>query len=324
MTTRSVMRRLWLHLLLYVATWVSTTLTFALGWSAPAAPLAARLLAGLQFGATVMAVLTAHEAGHWVRARRYGVDSSLPYFIPLPLGFGTMGAVIRLRGKIPHRDALVDIGASGPLWGLAVAVPLLALGFALSSVAPVPAGLLPAALPSPASVLGLIQSLRVAETVAPATQVLGDDLLTLVVQRLVVGALPPGHEVYAHPVLVAAWFGLLVTMLNLVPVGQLDGGHVAYALLGERARTVGWVVVLGLLGAAAVFSASWLMWALVVGRFVGLGHPPVLDAERPLSPRMRAMAWFTLGCAVLTFMPMPVGIGLVPVKPAGPVAAAVR
>lgn len=301
-------RALAVHLLLYVATWASTTLTFAFGWTSADRPIDERLGHGLLFGAGVMAIMTAHEAGHWFFARRHGVESSLPYFIPLPLGFGTMGAVIRLRGRIPHRDALVDIGASGPLWGLAVALPLLCVGYALSTVAVLPDGVLPDRLPSPTSLLGLVDAFRRVEGPAALVQVFGDNLLTLGVQRLVIGPLAPNQDVYAHPVLIAAWFGLLVTMLNLAPVGQLDGGHVAHALFGERARRLGTLVVVVLLGAAFVFSASWAVWALVVGRFVGVGHPEVAAPEQPLSPRRRAVAWVTLAFAVLTFMPMPLGV----------------
>ncbi len=316
------MRGLVGHLLLYLATWTSTTLTFALGWTSGDRAMSERLLDGLFFGAGVMAIMTAHEAGHWYFARRHGVDSSLPYFIPLPLGFGTMGAVIRLRGRIPHKDALVDIGASGPLWGLAVALPLSVLGCSLSTVAPVPEGVLPDRLPSPTSVLGLLDSFRSVEGPAALVQVFGDNLLTLAVQRLVLGPLPAGHEVFAHPVLIAAWFGMLVTMLNLAPVGQLDGGHVAHALFGERARTLGRVVVGVLVVAAFVFSASWLVWAFVVGRFVGVGHPEVAQPERPLSPRRRAVAYVTLAFAVLTFMPTPLGVKLASVTELRPAAPA--
>ena len=192
------------------------------------------------YAAVVMLILTAHEMGHFLMARAHGVDSSWPYFLPLPLGFGTLGAVIRLKGRIPTRDALVDIGAAGPLAGLLIAVPMLFVGAALSSVERLPDDV-NITLPPTMSLLHLASDLGLwlkseffggAAPALPRYQLFGDNLLTLLAVRVTHGALPPGTDLIAHPVFLAAWFGLVMTMLNLLPVGQLDGGHLTH----DRAR----------------------------------------------------------------------------------------
>jgi membrane-associated protease RseP (regulator of RpoE activity) len=164
------------------------------------------------FAVPLMAILLAHELGHYLAARWHRVPASLPYFIPLPSlsPFGTMGAVISMPGRIRSRNALLDIGAAGPLAGMVVAVPVLLVGLAQSEVR---------------------------ELSGPALQE-GNCLLYLLLKRLVVGPIPPGHDVWISPAAFAGWAGLLVTALNLLPIGQLDGGHIAYALLGERQNQV--------------------------------------------------------------------------------------
>src|SRR5690606_1341938 len=222
------------HVVLGVLTLVACTVTFQLLFAQPAAGMGD----AFTFALCLLLILGSHEMGHWFLARHHGVDASLPYFIPTPLvGFGTLGAVIRLRGRIPDRRALVDIGASGPLAGLVVAIPLLIYGLAQSPVVPaVPsafAGGGPESrwgglgrLPGSARV-GAWWRWRGCERALGLR--FGGTLLLPVLTRGVFG-IPPGFDVAAHPVVLAAWVGLLVTMLNLLPIGQLDGGHLAYAL----------------------------------------------------------------------------------------------
>lgn len=255
---------------------------------------------GWVFAVPLLSILVVHELGHYVMARWHRVPASLPMFIPFPNLFGTMGAVIAMKGRIRTRDALVDIGAAGPLAGLAVALPVTALGLALSKVEPV------------AGRTGIL--------------VEGDSLLYLLLKRAVVGPIPAGHDVWLHPVAFAGWAGLFVTMMNLLPVGQLDGGHVAYALLGPRHDRISrWV--LGVLLAHAVGVAVWClaqarwswdaanltpaviwgMWALLgrgLLRMSGDKHPPTNDDAA--SPARRAVALVTLVCFVLLFMPLPI------------------
>ncbi len=312
--------RLWPHLLLFVLT-VGTTLSaypaafrHVLPWQALGdLPLWSEALA---FSLTLLAILGAHEMGHYVFARLHKVDATLPYFIPLPIvGIGTLGAVIRIRGRIPHRNALVDIGASGPLAGLVVAVPLLLWGLGHSQVVAVP----PAELTFPAEdsllmvlrglfawVMELItQTPSPPEPYVPGATVFGHSLLMQGLTWLALGPLPANTEVMMHPVVIAGWFGLFVTLLNLLPVGQLDGGHLAYALWGPRARWVGKAAALVLLGLTLFATASWGLWLVVTSKVVGFGHPEVIEPEAPLS---RGRKWVCALCflaLIACAMPIP-------------------
>ena len=260
---------------------------------------------GLPFAASLVAILFTHEMGHYVLARRYGVKATLPYFIPVPFGFGTLGAVIRMRSAIPSRRATLDIGAAGPLAGLVVALPLYVVGLALSEVKAVPE-FTPSPLLSP---LAIVRALAAGHSLLAAPSgatVFGESLLTWAARRLVVGDLPPGYDLVPHPIMLAAWLGILVTTLNLVPAGQLDGGHVLYALLGRRrALAASRVVSAALLAAGFFFAWSWMLWWFLTRFVVGLGHPPA-EVEAPLDRRRRAIAWLSLALFVATFMPVPV------------------
>lgn len=263
---------------------------------------------GVAFAATLMGILLCHEMGHWVVARRHGVDVSLPYFIPMPpqLSFGTMGAVIKMRTPIADRDALLDVGAAGPLAGLVVAIPLLVIGLARSELGPIEPG-------------GVLE---------------GNSLFYLFAKYAVFQrVLPDGStDVQLHPMAFAAWVGILVTMINLIPIGQLDGGHVLRAWIGDRhERVSGWLhrgllavsatVAAGMiavararghgwsdaLGWAATGATPWAVWAilLLVLRRAGGGayHPPVGDGA--LSPTRRRLALAVLVVFVLIFTPVP-------------------
>jgi membrane-associated protease RseP (regulator of RpoE activity) len=261
------------------------------------------LLAGWTFAVPLLAILVAHEFGHYFAALLHRVPASLPYFIPLPLlsPFGTMGAVIAMPDRIRSRNALLDIGAAGPLAGLVVAIPVLAWGISQSPVGPLP---------------------------ERYTQE-GQSLVYFALKYLVVGPIPEGSDVSLHPTALAGWAGLLVTMINLVPFGQLDGGHIAYALFGTKQdRFAPWLrrflfslflvnlayfAVPTLLGTsnlelyeAILNSHFWLVWYLFLGllaRFAGPEHPPFEPG--PLSPGRRAVAWLCLLVFVGLFMPTP-------------------
>jgi membrane-associated protease RseP (regulator of RpoE activity) len=307
--------RPWLHVVLFLATAASVFFTFLTqsGGGVESEALVDQAKGSAWFTASVMAILLAHELGHFVMARRHGVDSTWPFFIPLPLGFGTMGAVIRLRGRIPTRDALVDIGAAGPLAGLAVCVPLWALGVWLSRVSPTPD--LSDTFPGQFSLWALVTHFSDAAPTGSVVQVFGDNLLGLGLQWLIKGPLPPGHDLFAHPVLVAAWFGFLVTMLNLLPVGQLDGGHLTFAWFGRRAEPIGRVVAAIILVASLLFSTSWLVWFLLVTFVVKFQHPPVVDDEAPLSRSRKLVCAACFVFTVLTFMPTPLRFASLPTVP---------
>jgi membrane-associated protease RseP (regulator of RpoE activity) len=297
-----------LHVALFLAT-VATTLWAGFQLS----PLAARaptlpnvVRGGLPFAASLVAILFCHEMGHYLVARRHGVFATLPYFIPVPFGAGTLGAVIRMRSQIPSRRAALDIAAAGPIAGFVVAVPLLLWGLAHSELRAVSTTPVGSALASPYALVRALLLGRPLLAGEPGTQFFGDSLVTTAAARLVHGTLPPGTDLILHPVAFAAWLGLLVTTLNLVPLGQLDGGHVVYALVGRRwAHVVSRLVSWGLLAAGLFLSWNWVVWWALTRFVIGLKHPPSVE-EEPLDPARAAVAVLSLVLFVLTFIPVPV------------------
>jgi membrane-associated protease RseP (regulator of RpoE activity) len=243
------------------------------------------LLSGVPFAATLLLTLGVHEFGHYFTARYYGVSVSLPYFIPVPppFMFGTLGAVIRMRSPANDKNVLFDIAAAGPIAGLLIAIPAVLLGIHWSTLVP--------AIPG-------------------AWTTFGDSALTRTLLTLRFGPIPAGMRLYSHPMFDAAWVGLLVTALNLMPVGQLDGGRIAYALFGRRHRVVGIVTFVALLALGLItWSPNWVVWALFVFLFVGFQHGPPLDDVTPLTPGRRVVGWACLLLLVLLLPPIPIDIG---------------
>lgn len=258
------------------------------------------VVGSLQFTVAAISILGAHELGHYVLARRHRVRASLPYFIPLPLlGFGTLGAVIRVRDRIPTRNALVDIGAAGPLAGFVMCLPFLAWGYAHSRFAPLP--------PTGSTLLGPMSLWSVVQHGIPRLDpiIYGDNLLLRGVERVFLGPRPPGTDVIAHPFVIAGWLGTLVTMLNLFPIGQLDAGHLTYAVFGNRARTIGRCALVALAVLTVAVSFTWVVWLLVVALVVGVRHPPVTVPEEPLGAARGWLCVASLVVAVLCFLPAP-------------------
>jgi membrane-associated protease RseP (regulator of RpoE activity) len=241
------------------------------------------LLDGLPYAAALLGILAAHEMGHYLTARRLGTPTSLPYFLPMPLGFGTFGAVINMAAPPRNRRHLLAIAAAGPLAGLAVALPVLLLGLSLSQVEPLPT-------------LGVYQ-------------MEGNSLLYAALKFLMFGQLLPanGQDVFIHPVAFAGWAGLLVTGLNLIPAGQLDGGHIVYALLGERrARVIFWAV-LAALAVLAFFWQGWILWLFLIFLFGRMRLAP-LDDVTTLTGRQQALAIAMIFIFILVFTPIPLRI----------------
>lgn len=283
--------RPFVNLVLVALTFLTTTAAGAFHYASYAADFGGSALpspgtaavGGLWYSLTIMAILGAHELGHYFACRYYAVDASLPYFLPAPIPLtGTLGAFIKIRQQIRSKRVLFDIGVAGPFAGFAVALPALLLGVGLSHISPVPDDM-----------EGLW---------------LGEPLLFKAVAWLLWGNVPDGYGINLHPMGFAAWFGLLATALNLFPVGQLDGGHVSYAVLGRRSSyvTLGMVAVaIGL----TFFSMSWLFWTmlLVVMIFVmGPHHPRTLDEHVPLDKTRMALAAIALVMFVLCFTPAPI------------------
>ena len=234
-------QRVWLHVLLFLLTILSTM-----------------TVGGAMFAAGLLSILTAHEFGHYFAARWYGVPVSLPYFIPFPFSlFGTLGAFIRMSPRIPHRRALFDIAAAGPLAGLVLAIPFSYVGITLSAM--------------------------VRKDALPGNVItLGEPLLFQGLGWLAHGSLGENVDLLLHPLAFAGWAGMFVTALNLLPIGQLDGGHISHSLLGFRSRQV----ALGIFGSLAVYSIigqnyTWLP-LLVLLFVIGIRHPPSVDEGLPL------------------------------------------
>lgn len=240
------------------------------------------LLKGIPFSATLLAILVTHEFGHYLLSRIHRTPASLPLFIPgFPQLVGTFGAIIRMRGPIGNRKALFDIGVAGPLAGFVVAVAALAIGLHWSEVV-VDAG--------------LVDTFR-----------LGPSLLLDAFIWVFMGQIPFGHVVDLHPMAAAAWFGLFITSLNLIPIGQLDGGHVAYALWGERQRTVAFALLPLLLILGFAGWPGWFVWIAMAGLF-GFGHPPIRDPEADLGAGRVWIGRLTVIIFILTFSPIPITV----------------
>jgi len=288
--------RWWLHGLLFAMTFLTTTyagVVFAAGFR-PAllfrlerAPslLDPRLFReGLVFSLPLLAVLLAHELGHYLVCRHYGIDASPPYFIPFPPQVslvGTMGAFIRIRAPIRDKRQLFDMAVAGPIAGFAVAVPLLAWGVSHSRVNPSPA-------------------------LAEGTVIFQYPMLVQIFQRLFAGATYTSVDVVEHPVFLAAWFGLFVTALNLLPLGQLDGGHAVYAVFGRFQRVLA-LPLLALLAVLGLKWPGWWVWVLFT-LFTGLRHPPVANEGEPLDERRKLVAAAVLLIFVLCFSPVPIEV----------------
>jgi membrane-associated protease RseP (regulator of RpoE activity) len=248
----------------------------------------AALTSGLTFSIPLMMILFAHEMGHYLTSRYHNVDASLPYFIPAPPSLfiiGTFGAFIRMRQPARTRRVMFDIGAAGPWAGVILAIPAVIIGLYLSDVTP------------------LDKSGGGLE--------LGNSILFLGLSRLVLGVDPSTVNVNLNPIAFAGWLGLFVTTLNLLPVGQLDGGHVVYALFPRRHRTISVLFVISCVLMVLVplalglnFWGGWLVWA-VLSVALGLGHPSTVDRDTPLNPRRALAAWATVALFIVTFSPVP-------------------
>lgn len=300
------------HVVLFLATVLTTFGSFFFFFTSPAEDLSDRVVGSALFSFCAMLILGAHEMGHYLMARQHNVDASLPYFIPFPLGFGTMGAVIRLKGEIPNRNALVDIGAAGPLAGMLIALPLLIVGMRLSPLGDAPP--MPASFPGANSVIVFLPKLfelfRDGQEPLVMSQYFGHNLLSRGLQEWIVGPLPPGKDLFAHPVFLAAWFGMVVTMLNLIPIGQLDAGHLTFAWFGPRAVTIGKVMSVVLLVLTVFFHFSWFLWFLLTRKLVGYNHPEVTMPNEPLSTGRKVVCVVCFVLFALTLMPAAAVINL--------------
>jgi len=273
-----VIKEKWIvNLILFIITLGTTTLAGAVYDGS----IIDAVLSGLPYSITLMLILGVHEFGHYFAAKSFAVKATLPFFIPFPSIVGTMGAVIKTKSPIPDRKALFYIGAMGPIPGFAVSLAAVIAGVMLSEIQPLP----------PAEGL---------------TPVFGNSILFGFIVYLVHGTIPGGFDIVLHPFAWAGWIGFLVTSLNLIPIGQLDGGHVLYSLIGRKQVYAGWVSLASLC-VLTYFWPGWGVWILLTLIVLMVAHPPIPEVIE-LSVKEKAAGWFCILILVLTFVPVPVQI----------------
>jgi len=267
-----------LHIVLFILTMLSTLFVGALQTGADILKDPWKIYYGLPFALTLMIILLTHELSHYFASKKHGVNATLPYFIPAPTIIGTFGAFIKMKSPIVTRKALIDIGASGPIAGFIVSVIAVLIGLHLSEIVPV------------------------AETKGALT--LGDSILFSFLAQTVLGVTPADSDILLNPVAFAGWIGLFVTSMNLIPVGQLDGGHIAFALLGEKQTRLSFILVLVMSLLGVLLWEGWIIWAVLL-LVLGLRHPPVISWEVPLDTRRKVIGWIAFLIFILTFIPVP-------------------
>ena len=266
-----------LNIVLLVLTFITTTIAGANAegafWNV--------MISGLPYSIAIIIILLSHEMGHYFAAKRFGVRATLPYFIPFPSLFGTMGAVIKTKSPIPDRRALFYIGTMGPLSGFVVSLIAVIIGIYLSEIKPVP-------VPSK-------------EILIP---VMGDSLLFKFLVWKIHGTMHPGYDLYLSGIAWAGWIGFFVTSLNLIPIGQLDGGHILYSLIGRKQVCFGWCALCIIICLAFVWP-GWIVWIVLSLVLFMIAHPAVPDSA-PLSTQEKALGWFCMSLLIFTFIPIPV------------------
>jgi membrane-associated protease RseP (regulator of RpoE activity) len=308
-----------LHLGLFIITFITTTIAGVQWASASGGPYElSELLTGLPYSISILLIITFHEFGHYFAAVYHKVKATLPFYIPFPpipylINFGTMGAVIRTRTRIQSKKAMFDIGVTGPIAGFLVTIAILIYGFL--------------------NVPGVEYLLSIHPDYFEPTYgkegyalVFGDSLLFSFLKEIFVKPgqfFPPMSEIYHYPYLCVGWFGLFITSMNMIPVGQLDGGHISFAMFGEQTHykisVVAFTImfVFGVLGFADSFMelnygigwSGWLFWSLILYFIIKLKHPPVFDATQ-LDPRRMLVGYFSFFIFLVSFSPLPIMLTL--------------
>jgi membrane-associated protease RseP (regulator of RpoE activity) len=238
------------------------------------------LVGGPAYSVTIMLILLGHEMGHYFMSQRYGIRATLPYFLPFPFSpFGTFGAVIRMGGSLTSRKALFDTGIAGPMISLLLSIPAIVIGLQLSEVIPT-------------------------SQIKEGALRLGDPVLFSFVQRLVIGSVPENHDILLHPIGYAGWVGLFVTALNLLPIGQLDGGHIAYALFGKKSKAIFFIAIAVMAFITIFYNPGWFLLLILVILF-GFRHPAPLDDQTRLDGKRKLLGGFAFLAFFLSFTPAP-------------------
>lgn len=268
-----------LNLILFAVTFITTSIAGAFEGDTFLESIAS----GMPYSITLMSILLAHEMGHYLAAKKFGVSATLPYFIPFPSLIGTMGAVIKTKSPIPHRRALLYIGAAGPIAGFVLSLAASVYGISVSEIKMIPQAGPDGAFP-----------------------VFGDSILFWLIVNFFHGTIPAGYDVFLSPYAWAGWIGFLVTSINLIPIGQLDGGHILYALIGKKQKIVGWIA-LASLALLSLFWYGWVVWILLTLIVLMIAHPPVPEGPK-LTKAERITGWICVLILILTFIPKPVNI----------------
>jgi len=289
----------WLHILLFLLTVLTTTMTGALLRGRDPFASWADFAIGLPYSFALLTILFSHEMGHYLTARHYNIDATLPYFIPFFVPAfhpGTLGAFIKIKSPIPHKKALFDVGIAGPLAGFIVSLIFLIIGFSR--------------LPDTAGIYAYIEQIHPLNDVHGIDLVLGKTLLYELVGKFFGADRLPMNEMYHFPFIFAAWFGLLVTSINLMPIGQLDGGHITYAMFGDRARIVAIVaffllIILNFYLISNFDSYVWVLWTILLLIFIRFRHPPTLNDSIGIDKGRRILGWLSYLIFIVCFSPMP-------------------
>jgi len=291
-------RYLW-HLFLFLLTVVTTSLTGAMlkgkdpfaSWN--------NFSAGFPYSFALLTILFTHEMGHYLTARHYKIEATLPYFIPFffpAFHPGTLGAFIKIKSPIPHKKALFDVGIAGPLAGFLMSVIFLTIGFAR--------------LPDTPGIYAYIETIHPLNETHGINLVLGQTLFYKAWGALFGASRLPMNEMYHFPFIFAAWFGLLVTAINLMPIGQLDGGHITYAMFGNRARFVAigaffLLIALNFYLISHFDSYIWVLWTLLLLIFIRFRHPPTLNDGIGIDRKRKVLGWISYIIFIVCFSPMP-------------------
>jgi len=236
---------------------------------------------GILYSLSIVSILLVHEMGHYLMCRKYGISATLPYFLPVPLPpFGTMGAFIKIRERIPDKRALFDVAVAGPLAGLTLTIPILIIGLKNSNF------------------------VLLSELSPEATWSLGESFLFSQLSKIILGPVPEGYDIILHPMAYAGWAGLFVTALNLLPIGQLDGGHVIYAIFGHRSQLINKFAIIAFIIISAIWYPGWLLLIIFL-LWIGIYHPPSKNDYIPLDSKRVLIGYITIIIFLISFIPVP-------------------
>ena len=282
------------NIILFVITIITTTLTGAMLVGVDPFVTFDQLFVGIPYAFAILTILGAHEMGHYLYAKKYKIYATLPYFIPFfipAFNIGTLGAFIKMKSPIPDKKALFDVGVAGPIAGFIASLFFLVVGFSL--------------LPDLEGLKEYIGQMHPWSEDGAGALTLGNPILFEFIRNLMGAEHLPMYEVYHFPFIFAGWLGLFVTALNLMPIGQLDGGHISYALLGAKAKyvAIGAFIALALLN---FYSTNWILWTILILLVIRLKHPPTLNDTIELDSNRKKMAWTSYIIFITCFSPMPI------------------